>query len=135
MHCSPRSSARWYALVMVPCARYLRAPAAVAFAFLFISMASHGALDAMTNRGYGVALLWPFSDGRFFFDFRPIETSPISVERFLSSRGMEVIRTELLWVWLPLSLLAASGYAARRRWRSTAPAGSTPAAPPAGPCE
>jgi inner membrane protein len=27
--------------------------------------------------------------------------SPIGLERFLSQRGVEVLRSELVWVWLP----------------------------------
>ena len=35
-------------------------------------VASHGLLDAMTDGGKGVALLWPFTTRRFFFPCRPI---------------------------------------------------------------
>ncbi len=33
---------------------------------------SHPLLDAMTDGGLGVALLWPFSNARFFAPWRPI---------------------------------------------------------------
>lgn len=76
------------------------------FAFLAVCMLSHGILDACTTRGGGVALLWPFDNARIFFEFRPIETAPISLERLFSAEGLTVIKSELLWVWLPLAALA-----------------------------
>lgn len=75
--------------------------------FFFLATASHGLLDALTDGGGVVAFFAPFSAERYFFPFRPIEVSPISVARFLSGRGLEVIGSELLWVWLPASLAAA----------------------------
>lgn len=80
-----------------------------AFAFLFVAScgASHGLLDSFTNGGSGVALWWPFTDERFFAPWRPIEVSPLSAARFLSHRGLEVLGSELVWVWLPAALFAA----------------------------
>src|SRR4051794_19701709 len=40
--------------------------------FAFAVAASHGLLDALTDGGRGVALLWPLSERRFFAPFRPI---------------------------------------------------------------
>ena len=40
-------------------------------------MASHGLLDTLTDGGLGVALLWPFSDARYFAPWRPIPVAPI----------------------------------------------------------
>ena len=80
----------------------------VAFAFLFASMASHGLLDAFTNGGLGPALLWPFSDARYFAAVTPIRVSPIGAG-FFSARGVAVILSEALWVWSPLALIALSG--------------------------
>jgi inner membrane protein len=47
--------------------------------YLFLATASHGAFDALTNGGLGVAFFAPFSSARYFFAFRPIEVSPLSV--------------------------------------------------------
>lgn len=58
-------------------------------------VASHGLLDAMTDGGKGVALLWPFTTPRFFFPWRPIPVAPIGA-RFFSMRGMHVAVVELL---------------------------------------
>jgi inner membrane protein len=75
--------------------------------YLFLATASHGLLDAMTNGGLGVAFLAPFDTGRYFLPWRPVLVSPIGVVRFFSPRGFAVLRSELLWVWLPAALLAA----------------------------
>ncbi len=74
---------------------------ATGFIFLFVSIASHGILDAFTNGGSGVALFWPWSSRRYFAPFRPIVASPISIRRLLSPRGLQVLRSEAIWVWLP----------------------------------
>jgi len=86
--------------------------------FLFIATASHGLLDALTNGGLGVAFFAPFSSERFFFPVQPIEVSPIG-PAFFSVRGLQVIESEMLWVWLP-ALAAASvalGWRLRPRQR------------------
>ncbi|MCB1876838.1 MAG: metal-dependent hydrolase [Chromatiales bacterium] len=64
--------------------------------------ASHGLLDAMTNGGLGIAFFAPFDDGRYFLPWRPIEVSPIGAGAFFSEWGLRVIKSELLWVWLPV---------------------------------
>jgi inner membrane protein len=86
-----------------------------AFAFLFLATASHGALDALTNGGLGVAFLWPFDDARHFFPARPLEVSPLGVRAFLSSRGAAVLANEVVWVWLPAAAFAACCLCSRRR--------------------
>jgi inner membrane protein len=87
--------------------------------YLFLATASHGLLDAMTDGGLGIALLAPFDDTRYFFPFRPIEVSPIGIRRFLSARGLAVLASELLWIWLPS--VAVAGAALAWRGRMTAP--------------
>ncbi len=88
------------------------------FWFVFLAAASHGILDAFTNGGLGIAFLWPFSAERFFAPFQPIEVAPLGLSRFLSARGLAVIRSELFWVWLPFFSTAAL-LLAWRRLRST----------------
>jgi inner membrane protein len=68
---------------------------------------SHPLLDMLTNGGLGVALLAPFSAERYFLPWRPIEVSPIGLG-FFSERGLEVMASELVWVWIPAGLLLAS---------------------------
>jgi len=72
--------------------------------FLFAATASHGLLDAFTDGGRGIALLAPFSAARWFFPWRPIEVSPIGAA-FFSQWGLDVLRSELIWIWLPCALL------------------------------
>jgi inner membrane protein len=74
-----------------------------AVVFFFGIGASHGLLDAMTNGGRGIALLSPLSNQRFFLPWTPIEVSPLGIERFLGPRGITVIKSEALWVWLPMA--------------------------------
>lgn len=81
--------------------RFLKTKALNAFLFMGAAVLSHILLDSLTNGGLGIALWWPFSSERFFFGTRPIEVSPISLRRLLSSRGAKVFLSELRWVWLP----------------------------------
>jgi inner membrane protein len=67
----------------------------LAFVATVVSV-SHPLLDALTDGGLGVALLWPFSNARFFAPWRPIPVAPIGA-RMLSSRGLHVLLIEALW--------------------------------------
>ncbi len=87
----------------------------VAAVFLFIAMASHGLLDMLTNGGLGAALFWPFDDGRYFAPFTPIAVSPIGISNFISMRGIKVLSSEAIWIWIPLTLIAAAGLGIRKR--------------------
>jgi inner membrane protein len=65
-------------------------------AFLaFAVVASHGLLDAMTNGGRGVALLWPLDTTRYFAPWRPIPVAPLGL-RFFSEAGLSVALRELV---------------------------------------
>ena len=83
--------------------------------YLFLATASHGVLDAMTSGGGGVAFFAPVVNERFFFPWRPIRVSPMSIRRFFSERGAAVIASELVWVWIPLAVFVATAYLVRRR--------------------
>jgi len=87
--------------------RPLRSGAAQAGAFLLTCAISHPLLDAMTSGGLGVALLWPWSEQRFFAPWRPILVSPFA-NGFFSARGISTLLSELRWVWLPLFVGATS---------------------------
>jgi inner membrane protein len=89
--------------------------------FLFAAVLSHGLLDALTNGGLGVAFFAPLSGGRFFFPWRPIAVSPISVTRFFTARGLRVLESELVVVWLPALALAGLGWLVRNWRRGDAP--------------
>lgn len=81
--------------------------------YLFLATASHGILDATTDGGLGVAFFSPFSPHRYFFPWRPIQVSPISITRFFTSRGFAVLQSELLWVWVPAILFASTAFSLR----------------------
>ena len=82
--------------------------------FLFLATASHGLLDAMTDGGLGVAFFAPFDNARFFLSWRPISVSPIGA-RFFSPRGLAVLTSEALWIWLPSLAIASAAILFRRR--------------------
>lgn len=69
--------------------------------YFFLCMASHGILDAMTTGGRGIAFFSPFENSRYFLPWRGIQVSPLGVKNFFSEWGLEVLRSEWYWVWLP----------------------------------
>jgi inner membrane protein len=79
------------------------------FAVLFLSMVSHGVLDAATTGGLGIAFLSPFSNHRYFWHWHPIAVSPFGVSQFFGPWGLRVIRSEFLWVWVPCLAISAVG--------------------------
>ena len=88
------------------------------FAYFFLAIASHGLLDAMTNGGKGVGFFIPFSTRRYFLPWRPIRVSPIGATNF-AGHAWPVLRSELVWVWLPCACVAVAGSVWRRRAIST----------------
>jgi inner membrane protein len=97
----------------------LRTRARTAFAFLLAAAASHAILDAFTNGGLGVAILWPFSDARWFAPVRPIHVAPLGL-RGLRVRGVALLASEAIWVWAPSAALALV-----LAWRRRRPAALT----------
>ncbi len=85
----PRGSKTWWILVT----------------HFFLVTASHGVLDALTNGGLGVAFFAPFDNTRYFFPWTPIVVSPIGAD-FFGLRGLQVIASEVLFVWAPIMLIA-----------------------------
>jgi inner membrane protein len=77
----------------------------IAFAFVSFAAASHGLLDMMTNGGHGVAILWPLTGQRYFFDWRPIQVSPLAASRFIT-RAARIAVTEVIWIWVPAVIVA-----------------------------
>ena len=72
--------------------------------FLFIATLSHTLLDAMTTGGEGVAFFAPFDNTRYFLPWRVIKVSPIGIESFFSEWGLNVIKSELIWIGIPFLL-------------------------------
>lgn len=83
--------------------------------YLFVATASHGVLDAMTNGGIGVAFFAPVDPTRYVLPWRPIAVSPLGVRRFLGARGLAVLASEAVWVWLPSALVVAGAWTLTRR--------------------
>ena len=73
-------------------------------------MVSHGILDALTNGGLGIAFFAPFSNERYFLPIQPIQVSTLQVQHFFSEHGITVMKSELLYVWLPLLFLWGVNY-------------------------
>jgi inner membrane protein len=85
-------------------ARLGRLPVLRTAVVVFVVVASHGLADAFTDGGLGAALLWPFTDARFFAPWTPIPVAPIG-RRFLSMRGLRVAAAEAL-LFAPFFLYA-----------------------------
>ena len=83
------------------------------FACILAATLSHGILDALTNGGLGVAFFAPFSDRRYFFPVTPIEVSPLRASVFLSVRGVSVLSSEIVWVWLPAAIITVFAWLIR----------------------
>jgi inner membrane protein len=101
-------------VIALLCARRLQATRAAAFAFVGLAALSHPLLDMFTDGGLGVALWWPFSLERVFAPWQVIAVSPIGINRFLSARGLAVLQSELMWVWVPMLALFSGLYLMRR---------------------
>ncbi len=76
-----------------------------AWFYLFLCTVSHGLLDAMTTGGMGVGFLIPFDESRYFFPWRKIRVSPMSISRFFSSWGIRVLKSEFIYLFIPSILL------------------------------
>jgi inner membrane protein len=76
------------------------------FILTALSTFSHPIADMLTNGGLGVALWWPFDTGRYFFPWRPIEVSPIGIGNFIGWKGIRVLASEFVVLWLPLFSVA-----------------------------
>jgi inner membrane protein len=79
-------------------------------------VASHGLLDTLTDGGLGCALLWPFSDERFFAPWQPLPVAPIG-GAFFSPSGLRVALVELAWFAPLLAYALLPRSLAHRLWR------------------
>jgi inner membrane protein len=68
----------------------------------FAAMASHGLLDAMTRGGADIPFFWPASDERYG-NWGPIPLSDIAFQ-LPDPRRSRALRSEMLWIWLPVSV-------------------------------
>lgn len=89
------------ALIATSFSRQLKSHVIAVWLMVFLSTVSHPLLDMLTNGGLGVALYWPFTNERMFFDYRPVAVSPLSISQFFTEKAWLVIRSELIWIALP----------------------------------
>lgn len=87
--------------------------------FFSLATVSHLVLDSLTSGGLGVAVFAPFENSRYFSPWRPIRVSPIGAD-FFSARGLLVLASEIIWVWLPALALVLLA----KLFRRTAQAGN-----------
>ena len=71
-------------------------------AYYFVLAANHGLLDTLTSGGLGIAVFAPFDNTRYFYSVTPLTVSPIGIKAFFSAWGLQVIKSEIIWVWIPL---------------------------------
>jgi len=64
---------------------------------------THPLLDMLTDGGTGVMLLFPFSEERMFFAWRPIRVSPLGILRFFDHAGA-ILQSEMPFDALALML-------------------------------
>jgi inner membrane protein len=84
------------------------------WSYLFMAVASHGLLDALTSRhGLGIPFFWPFDPTRYFFPFTPVAMSPLGTH-FFSERGLSVLLNEIWWIWVPSLVFVVGAIALRR---------------------
>jgi inner membrane protein len=86
-------------------APWFRGNRAAASVSLLAALLSHSLLDMLTNGGLGIAILWPITDERWFFPWRPIPVSPLRIGNFFGAWGLRVLKVELQFA---LPLLAAA---------------------------
>jgi inner membrane protein len=99
------------AAAIAPLLRTGRLPAAL---FVGGSALSHPLLDMFTNGTHGVALWWPLSSRRLEWPWHPVIASPLSLQRLASHRGLELMLSELRWIWLPACIAALALWLVRR---------------------
>jgi inner membrane protein len=93
------------ALLAFVLARPLKLPQGKTALFTGVVAASHGLLDTLTyGGGLGCALLWPFSDERYWAPVRFIPVAPIGPYMF-SARGLTVVLVEMV-IFAPFWLYA-----------------------------
>jgi inner membrane protein len=78
-----------------------------------IAAITHPLLDMLTDGGTGVMLLYPLSERRYFFPWRPIHVSPLSIMRFFSRAGY-ILKSEALFCAAALGI-GWIGWMLRRR--------------------
>jgi len=74
---------------------------------------THPLLDMLTDGGSGVMLLYPVTAHRYFFRWRPIHVSPLSIMQFFGRAGY-ILKSEAPFSVAALAI-GFSGWLVRRR--------------------
>jgi inner membrane protein len=77
---------------------------------IFFSTISHGILDAITTGGRGVGFFIPFDNTRYFLPYKVIKVSPLSPGDFFSEWGLQVMLSELKYIFLPCLVVLIFSY-------------------------
>lgn len=72
---------------------------------IFLSTVSYGLLDALTTGGKGIGFFIPFDNSRYFSPYQVIKVSPLSVKKFFSEWGVQVILSELKYIVIPCGII------------------------------
>ena len=100
-HDEPIRSRRWWAL----------------WIWFFATALSHVFLDLMVTNASGVMLLAPFSQQRFLLPWKPLAGGIITVGSVREVHLFGMVMSEVILVWLPMSVLLAVKALLRRRRR------------------
>lgn len=79
-----------------------------------LALASHGLLDAMTDAGLGVMLLYPFSEERVFLPWQPFYTPPIKISNLSVDKIGLILYSELPVVFICLAIAGSIKFAMQR---------------------
>jgi inner membrane protein len=74
---------------------------------------THPLLDAMTDGGLGVMLLFPFTTARLFLPWRPIHVSPLGIRAFAGEAGY-ILGSELPFCAAAIFIGAIAWFVRRR---------------------
>jgi inner membrane protein len=85
--------------------------------WMILATLSHPLLDMLTNGGLGVALFCPFDNSRLFFPWRPILVSPLGIGGFQSKWGLNVLKSEFIWIDLPCLVMIGVALLVRKKTR------------------
>jgi len=80
----------------------------------WVCAVTHPLLDMLTDGGSGVMILFPFTESRLFFPWRPIRVSPLGIIRFFSRAG-EILASEAPFDVAAVALGLAGRVVLRRR--------------------
>jgi inner membrane protein len=83
------------AVIALAVAKAARLPPLRTALVTLVVVSSHALLDTLTDGGLGCALLWPFSNERFFAPWTPLPVAPIG-RAYLSREGLRVAAVELV---------------------------------------